>query len=453
MKHFTFVLLAMLGGCSSGYDTIIECYSTSQFRKFSTPSFSSYIMNVKSGDQSRIDMYIQMPYKNIRFEKSADGFKASYSLTFVIKDNAKEIIQTKEIDRTIQARTYEETVSSRFDFYFQSFLLAPNEYNIEVVAKDQISSLRYTHREKFTAQNYSDSAHVASTILFLNTMLRDEKGITIRPILPTSLSLLSDSIGMFQELYNIRMNDTIQISETYRMHRTQEKSEQSFAYLMPPYRVTAQSCGNNFDSVYFRKDSVFRAARNGTLQVFQFHPLPSYGGSAIDRAIYVKRNGTIDSVVFSKNVFRRNKRYLSSLSIDEEISAMRYIMREQEYDSLVSPTNNDKNVTVNAFWEHRGGDAHRKEFEQKIVEANALFTSCVDGSLTPMGIVYIVCGTPDYIDCRGTYIESWLYNVGDRVFPIEFRRVGEQSSIFELIPFSINESIWQYFIDQWRKKK
>ena len=157
MKKAAILITMVLGGCSSGYDSVYDCYSTSQLRKFSSPSFSSYIMNVRSGDQSRIDIYIQMPYRNIRFEKTADGFRASYSMTFIIRDKNKVIVQTKEVSRPIMTKTYEETVSPRLDFHFQSFTLIPNDYNIEVVATDNLSQLRYKHLEMFKRKSFAQT--------------------------------------------------------------------------------------------------------------------------------------------------------------------------------------------------------------------------------------------------------------------------------------------------------
>ena len=409
-------------------------------------------MNVRSDEQSRVDIYTQMQYKNIRFEKSNGGFKASYTLTAVIRNSKGEIIQSKEVDCPIETRTYEETVSPRFDSRLQSIVLPPSDYSLEITAVDNLSHLRFSHVEKLSAKNYSDSSTIASGILFLNTMVHDEKGITIRPILPSSISLLSDSIGIFQELYNIGANDTIHIAEIYRTPRNSFNEDRSFNYLMPPYKTPLAKCENRSDSVYLMKDSLFIASQSGTLQTFQFYPLPSVGGTTIERTISVRNNTKRDSLSFIKNVFRRDKRFLNALSSEEILSAMRYILMEREYDSLAGAVGQDQMVKINSFWDHRGGVERRTEFERKIAEANMLFTSCVDGSRTAMGIVYIVCGTPDYIDCRGSFIETWLYNIGERAYPIEFRRENEQTVSFEIAPFSINDIVWQYFIDRWRRK-
>ncbi|MFA5833694.1 MAG: GWxTD domain-containing protein [Bacteroidota bacterium] len=452
MRIIAAILILLFAGCSSSSDSLTDCYSTSQFRKFSLPSFSSYIMNVRADNMSRGDVYIQTPYTNLRFEKVLEGFKASYTLAFVVRDVHNDIVQTKEVERPISVKTYEETISRRFDSYLQSLILVPGDYTIEIISTDNLSRLRYKLKEKITAKNYANEKNFTSSVLFLNTMLSNEHGITIRPILPASLSLLTDSVGMFQELYHLQQGDTIQITESYRTSRADALEGRSISYMQPPYRIGLDDCERSLDSVYYKQDSIFIAGKSGTLQLIQFYTLPMVGGTAIDRVVKIKRKEMLDSSVTTLNVFRRDSRFLTSLSVNEVTSAMRYIMRQEEYDSLMHREKEEQNAFMNTFWENRGGFVRRTEFERKVAEANGLFTSCIDGSRTAMGIVYILCGTPDYIDCRGTYIETWVYNIGDRAFSIQFRRVSERSQLYEMTPFSVNEAVWQYFVDRWRRK-
>ncbi len=128
-------------------------------------------------------------------------------------------------------------------------------------------------------------------------------------------------------------------------------------------------------------------------------------------------------------------------------------MREKEYDTLAALSGDAKSEKLMEFWESRGGIARKIEFEKKVIEANALFTTCVDGSKTAMGIVYIICGVPEYIECRGSYTETWYYPIGDRMHAFQFRRENEHSKTFELTPYSVYDAVWQWFVDRWRRKK
>ncbi|HAP35306.1 MAG TPA: hypothetical protein DCQ28_04955 [Bacteroidetes bacterium] len=448
----SFVLYAtMLSGCSTGYDTAIECYSTLQFRKHSLPSFTTYTMNVKSGNDSRIDVYLQMPYTNLRFEKTVEGYKSSFAVTFIIRNMDSEIIQTKELERKVIAKSYEESISPRFDALLQSFIVQSSEYSMEIVSVDHLSQLRYKEVKQIKPKNYSDSKVSASTVLLLDTVIADEKGLSLRPVFPALLSRLNDSFGIFQELYNVHEGDTVTIVESFSKPKAQKTEENSFVYYIPPYRLIQNGCGEEIDSVYLEMDSTFLVTKNDLQQIIQFYPLPASGYNKIDRKIIVTRNSISDTIRFSNTYFLSSRSPQSPLTFEEIAGTMRYIMREAEYDSIVGLDAENGIKRINRFWETHGGAERRTEFERRIREANGLFTECTNGAETPMGIVFIICGTPDFIECRGGMTETWFYNIGERAFPIQFRRENENIAYYTLLPFSVNDSLWQYFIDRWRR--
>jgi GWxTD domain-containing protein len=448
------VPLFLLQGCISPEETTSDCYSISQLKRFSGPSFSSYIMNVRSDDKSRLDLYLQMPYSHIRFEKTIDGFRASYGITVIIKDEEHQIVQTKEAERVIEVKSYEETVSSRFDFFLQSFTLEPNSYAIEILSFDNLSKLQYRYRETIVAKNYSSPQFSASTELLLDTILTDERGITLRPVLPSSISMLKSSIGVFQEIYHTQPGDSVTVSVLYLQNRKKEDSERHDYYLVPPYKLGNIECKKYDDSIYFHSDSTFVVTNEKIVRLFQFYPLPAIGSTIVKRTLKFRNANGIDSVSSTRQLFRRDYQHFSIPTVDEILSSMRYILRDDEYDTIAVGNDEEKMKRLNAFWEKQGSYLGRSDFERRVHEANTMFSSCVDGSKTPMGIVYIICGVPDYIECRNPLTENWYYNIGERTFSIQFRQVRTDNinQYYELVPFSINETVWQYFVNKWRKR-
>jgi GWxTD domain-containing protein len=200
--------------------------------------------------------------------------------------------------------------------------------------------------------------------------------------------------------------------------------------------------------MYFIQDSSLIIEKEGTEQLIQFYP-PLRPGSSLAERLVIRGN---DTLRFHQAFFRQIQSAGSIVPMDELTDAMRYIMREEEYDTLLTTKKNISSVP--AFWQDRGGRQRMVEFQKRVSEADKLFTSCIEGSRTPMGISYIVCGTPDYVDCRSPYFENWYYTVGERSYAIQFRRTNERDDMaaFALVPFSVNEQLWQYYIDQWRKK-
>lgn len=440
-------------GCSSGQAVLQECYSQSQIRQLSLPSFTLYAMNVRTENGSRVDLYSQLPYDRLRFERKSGGYAAGYTMTYIFRNNGGEIVTTKEADRTIVVPHYEETIAHRFDFVLQSFAMPAGRYTVEVISTDKTSQLRYRTFESVVVDSLSGPGLSASSILFLDTIITDERGKSLRPVLPTHLSLLKGSVGIFQEVYGIERGERLTVRLEYLQHPVTDESEQTFLYFTPPYRVGSEQCKKEFDQVVYRHDTVIVAERQGTMQLFQFYPLPPVGTTNIRRTIVAASRSTADSLRFTHSVHRREWKYHSSPTEEEILASLRYIVREKEYDSLTAVHGEARTRKIRQFWEARDGLDRQREFEQRVAAANNLFTSCISGSSSPMGIAFIVCGPPDYVECRGPYYETWIYHLGDRAFSIQFRRENDYFPYYEMIPFSVNETLWQYFIDQWRKKR
>ena len=445
--------LSVTNGCASGDASIMECYSTQQFTQLVTPAFSWYVMNVAASEKSRIDLYMQMPYKKIRFQKEGLAYNASYSYTFLIRDENREIVQSKEIDRSVSVGSYEETISLRFDPFLQTFVLAPGTYTLEIRCRDNLSQLVFRTATPLEAKNFQGAAPAASSVLLLDTVAHDKKGFSLRPILPGNISFLTGSLGTFQEIYNIHAGDTLTLVTRYTSAK-KDSTDGSFTYMIPPYKINHPECREAESVPYFSVDSTLVASKEGTMQFIQSFPAPQTGYSLLHRMAIIRSVSRVDTVKSNFSLNRRDPQHKILPSTDEILFALRYIARSEEYDSLMRLDPVDRGSQLTHFWNSHGGSQRRHDFETRVLEANRLFTSCVDGSRTPMGIIFIVCGTPDFIECRGFYMENWYYTVGERTYAVQFRELKRSGThpYYELTPFSINDAFWQYQVDRWRRK-
>ncbi len=457
MRIFLLVFIAagamFLNGCSSKLDSMRECYSLSQFKRLSSPAFDDYIINVRGNAKSRIDIYTQLQYKYLRFKKEGERYTSSYTIRYLLRDSVNEIVRTMESDRTISVRTYEESVSSRMDSYLQSMTVEPGRYTLEIESTDDLSRFRSRVRRDVIAADHTAMPFSVSTPLFLDTLITDERGVTLKPILPVNVSALTDSVGVFQEIYQLQPLDTLRVEQRFFTAQRPDSDADDLPFMFPPYRSAKGHCATVMDSLVYRSDSAVSVSGAATLQLMQFYPLPGVGHTAMERTMILIRGGTADTIRASYDLFRRERRFLNSVSLEEELSLMRYLVREYEYDSLKHSSAAELNRRINKFWEERGGSERRQEFLRRALDANRLFTGCLDGLRTPMGIIYVICGIPAGIDCLGDYVENWYYAIGERSYPVQFRAVGTTHRMFELQPFSVSDVLWQFSIDQWRRKR
>ena len=445
----------LLSGCSATQESVVPCYYLMKASQRSLPMNDLYVLNVDTKQGTRLDVYFQILYSHIHFEKDLDVFKGSYTVSYILRDENDQVVQTKDVDRTVAARSYGESMSSLHDGFLEMFYVPPGAYSLNVIVTDIRSGLKYRRRLKIPVRTFSKQEFCVSDYLLFERARSESGIISLSPIFPTQLSFASDTIGVFQELYNVRRGDTLRLILTSAAAIDKGHKELKSSSVFTPYLVSLPVCKRTADSVYSVSDSVLVATADGTLQILQLFPKPAEGVTTLQRTLILKRGGVADTSGTTARIPIYSPTFPHLKNLDEEVAAVSYIARPEEFDSLHVPgTARELGVRLARFWEDHGGEIRRKEFLARAEEANELFSSCTEGWKTPMGIVYIVCGPPDYIDCQGRISEVWYYDLGgNRAFPIPFRQSYEvdYDRYFEIAPFTVNDFLWQQFVDKWKK--
>jgi len=472
LSVFGLAAAAFFSGCAPSSESVVQCFYVAQSSQHVLPSCEVYTLSVRpkegrrlptgsssarSADDtlsSRLDIYVQTQYSRLHFEKNNELFKGSYTISFIVRDLNESVVRSNDVERLPVARSYGETVSSRSDAFLQTFLLSPGTYLLDIVIVDNGSGLRQRHRQNVEAKNFSNGKFSASDYLLFENAQSDQRGISLTPIFPSELSFVRDSIGMFQEVYSLQRGDTVRFHLSYASPRREGLAKP--ASKSTPYLLRPSQCTRPADSTYYSSDSVFIAGTNGTMQIFQYFPKPTVGVTSITRTVYRSRSGINDSIVNSMKTSIYPSTFPRYSSVDEEIAALSTIARSEEVDSLQSGSSHfERRVRIEMFWEKHGGAIRQKEFDDRVIEANILFSSCVEGWKTPMGITYIICGPPDYVECQGFGNETWYYDLGgNRALSVPFRLSleNEFGKYYEIVPFSVSDYLWQQIVDRWRRQ-
>ncbi len=469
-----FILAAagLFSGCAPSSEALVQCFYVAQSTQRVLPACEVYTLSVKpkegrrlptglstpwgidDSSSSRLDVYVQTRYSRLHFEQNNELFKGSYTVSFIVRDLNESVVRSTDVERSLVARSYGETVSSRRDAFLQTFSLSPGMYVLDIVIVDNASGLRRRHRRNVEAKNFSNGNSCASDYLLFESVQSDQRGVSLTPMFPSELSFARDSIGMFQEVYNLQRGDTVRLHLSYACPRREGLSIPVLQ--STPYLLLSPNCIRPADSTYYSNDSVFIAGTNGTMQIFQYFPKPAMGVSSITRTTYHSRNGTSDSSVNTMKTSIYPSTFPRYSGVDEEIAALSTIARGEEVDSMrTGSLPIERRIRITTFWEKHGGVIRQKEFDDRVREANELFSSCVEGWKTPMGITYIICGPPDYVECPGFGNEIWYYDLGgNRAVSVPFRLnlKNEFGKYYEIIPFSVNQYLWQQFVDRWRRQ-
>lgn len=470
---------ALFSGCAPSSEALVQCFYVTQSAQHALPACEVYTLSVKAKEgrrlptvddstrrglstprgvddslNSRLDVYVQTQYSQLHFERNDELFKGSYTVSFIVRDLNESVVRSKDVERSLVARSYGETVSSRRDAFLQTFFLSPGTYLLDIIIVDNSSGLRQRHRQKVEAKNFSTENFCASDYLLFENAQSDQRGISLRPMFPSELSFARDSIGMFQEVYNLQRGDTVRLHLAYTCPRREELAKP--VSKSTPYLLRPSQCIRPADSTYYSSDSVFIAGTNGTVQIFQYFPKPAVGVSSITRTVYHSRNGISDSSVNTIKTSIYPSTFPRYSGVDEEIDALSAIARGNEVDSMrTGSLPIERRIRITMFWEKHGGAIRQKEFDDRVREANELFSSCAEGWKTPMGITYIICGPPDYVECQGFGNEIWYYDLGgNRALSVPFRLnlENEFGKYYEIVPFSVNDYLWQQLVDRWRRQ-
>ena len=116
---------------------------------------------------SRVDVFIQVPYKNVQFLKSNEGFTAKYSVTASVFDSVKkQLIVEKTWNETIDVIDFEMTTSKEnYNLSKRSFDVFPGTYSIRTMLQDKDSKQEAIGENIFTVKSFDKNISLSDILL------------------------------------------------------------------------------------------------------------------------------------------------------------------------------------------------------------------------------------------------------------------------------------------------
>lgn len=356
-------------------------------------SFFYDYLNFKSDEtgQTRVDVYIQVPYTEVQFVKSETGFSGGYRVTVSVFDEDKEkLIVEKMWNEKIETENFDQTNSSKnFNLSRRSFNLIPGDYVFRTAVEDRDSRKTNVSESSFKVRDLSDDVSVSDVMMIASKSVVNGSN-KILPNVSKNVMNQKEGIPLFYEIYS---DTTI------------------------PIKIDYSILDDKKDVIFKKTDG--REISKGNNQIFYtiIDSTISLGNYIISVSIKNIKNNNLAEV---------NKSFISRWigfpvivkNLEEAVEQLTYIASSEEIDYIENgETEEEKINRYLDFWKKKDPSPSTEEnqvfneYYRRVAYANANFSHYVDGWKTDRGMVFIILGAPNNVDRHPFDYNSKPYEV------------------------------------------
>ncbi len=332
--------------------------------------------------RARLEVYMQIPYEEVRFLKKADVYVGQFDITVSITTKDGDPVWNRVQTVEIRTRDFTETVSNRLSSLKQmTFDMEPGMYTVRVEVLDQDSKRGATVTREITVPDYSAHRLSISDAMIVTRMTTSGDRRTIVPNISSMIGDEDQGFFVFSEVYT------------------------------PPGMQSLQVYGSLLSS---GRDSVFGVQQtepvtrrpHQSFVKFTRYELPM--GKYFVKLIVQGKDSA--GVTYTAQSIRGLSVRWSDLpasvtDLNKALDQMRYIARDNELEPIrTARTEVDKRSRFIEFWRKRDPDPQTQrnelmeEYFWRVEYANRNFSHYMEGWRTDRGMVYIRFGAPDNVE-------------------------------------------------------
>lgn len=368
-----FIIIIIFSGLIKGQNNKTYIYTPGQIKYYE--DFTNFLDN---NGEARLDVFIQVPFTEIQFVRSSDGYTSGYSVTISIyKSDKKTLVIEKVWNEKIHIATFEGTSSkTNYNLSYRSFNLTPGKYFIKTTVTDRESQRESSSSNEVEVKDLSAKPSISDIMLISKKTTVDNKD----KVIPNVSGNISESEGKIKLYFEIYSDSLIQSNIEYDVLTNDRKLilEKSGEQLLNKGKT----------QIYFTiSDTVLGIG----------HYL-----------VEVKLRSDKDSVIATtlKPFYSRWVGLPPSVeNIDEAIAQLEYIANPEELDYMKAGKNEDEKTSrFLEFWKKKdpspGNDENEvfEEYYRRVRFANEHFSHYSEGWKSDRGMVYIILGAPNNID-------------------------------------------------------
>ena len=397
MKLFKFIAaLIFFTGIVYGQQSSTDIYSQGKIR------FYQDLLNFKGDDgKANVNLFIQVPFREIQFIRSSNGFEGGYSVSVSVYDEkAENLIFEKIWNEDISSNSFDESsAKENFNISHRIFDLERNTYFIKTTITDRESRQEFSLERLFTVKDFKIDPSISDILLISSNTLVGGKNKII-PNITGNVSIGEDGIDMFFEIYS------------------ESEGEYNIDYVVI----------NKEKEVLITKSET-QIVNNGKTQVYYTLEDSTLGLGNYLLTVVIKDNEGNNIVETTKPFYSRWAGLPSNIEdIDKAIAQLVYMASPDEMDYLKEGnTEEEKTKRFLEFWKSKDpspGNEENELFEQyfsRVSFANENFSHYIDGWSTDRGMVFIILGAPNNVErhpfeYNAKPYEIWQYYELNRSF-------------------------------------
>jgi len=354
--------------------------------------FQDFLNFMEDNGQSRVDIFIQVPFAAVQFERTSKGFEGGYSVTVSIYMEDGETLYLEKLwNEKINTKSFKESsAKENFNLSYRSIKLTPGKYFIKTTVTDRDSRKEYLSNNYYNMKDFSIKPSI-SDIMLIAQMTNVEGNNKIIPNVSRNVSENKDEINIFFEIYSDSSTDyNIDYLVTnkdnkilYEISDKQSVNESKTQIFYTIADSTLLSLGNYILTVRLKDNNEDILASTSKTFYSRWAGLPATVNNideAIDQLIYIANPDEIDYMEDGKDEEEKSKRFL-------------------EYWKSKDPSpGNDENEVF-------------QEYFGRVNFANEQFSHYREGWQTDRGMVFIILGPPNNVDRHPFEYDSKPYEI------------------------------------------
>lgn len=360
--------------------------------------FNLDVLNFYSseGTHSRVDIYVEIPLKNMEFKKSKtikNTFVSKFDLNIDVKDKSGNVIYNNVSKEEVSTQeTGQEYLSQNAQILTRNIFLPPGDYDLSVSVFEQSTKNKTEKDKKIKVEDFSTPPLSISDVMIVSRFSSNDGKKVITPDVGRNVAAI-DTFYLFYYVY--KNSDDEKIDVNCRILDPEKKE------------------------VYTKKETLDLSS-GLSFQNMLFMPVPTaelgYGKYTIEIT------AASNNYNFSTDSYFENLSYdfpLPMKDIDILVEQLQYIAKSDEIDRIRDAKSDvEKQKRFLDFWKKKDPSPNTKrnevmqEYYRRVISANKFFGNTYSqGWRTDMGMVYIIFGEPNNIERHPYDMDSKPYEV------------------------------------------